>query len=43
MSILQDIFQDYYEEMLYILHPRQMLGDTLQSPLTANYFLPIPA
>ena len=23
MNILQDIFQDHYEEMLYILHPRQ--------------------
>ena len=23
MNILQEIFKDHYEEMLYILHPRQ--------------------
>jgi len=23
MSVLQDIFRDHYEEMIYTLHPRQ--------------------
>lgn len=29
MSILQDIFKDHYEEMLYILHPRQSVIDNV--------------
>ena len=31
MNILQTIFNDHYEEMLYILHPRQaVIADLTQ-------------
>ena len=33
MSILKDIFRDHYEEMIYILHPRQTVIDNVDKML----------
>lgn len=30
MNILQEIFRDHYEEMLYILHPRQSVIENVE-------------
>lgn len=36
MSIFQDIFRDHYEEMLYILHPRQSVIDNVNRMLNCG-------
>ena len=36
MNILQTIFKDHYEEMLYILHPRQAVIDNVDK--MARYY-----
>lgn len=33
MSILQDIFKDYYEEMIYTLHPRPAVIENVDKML----------
>lgn len=38
MNILQTIFKDHYEEMLYILHPRQAVIDNVDK-MTRYYGL----
>lgn len=30
MNILQNIFTDHYEEMIYILHPRQAVVENVE-------------
>lgn len=36
MNILQNIFKDHYEEMLYILHPRQAVIDNVDKMLNCG-------
>lgn len=36
MSILQDIFKDHYEEMLYILHPRQSVIENVDKMINCG-------
>lgn len=36
MNILQEIFKDHYEEMLYILHPRQTVIDNVNRMLNCG-------
>ena len=36
MSILQDIFRDHYEEMIYILHPRQSVIDNVDKMINCG-------
>ena len=36
MSILQDIFNDYYEEMIYILHPRQSVVENVDKMINCG-------
>lgn len=36
MNILQTIFKDHYEEMLYILHPRQAVIDNVDKMINCG-------
>ena len=36
MNILQNIFKDHYEEMLYILHPRQAVIDNVDKMINCG-------
>ena len=36
MNILQNIFNDLYEEMLYILHPRQAVIDNVDKRINCG-------
>ena len=36
MSILQDIFRDHYEEMIYTLHPRQSVIDNVEKMINCG-------
>ena len=36
MNILQTIFNDHYEEMLYILHPRQAVIDNVDKMINCG-------
>ena len=48
MNILQTIFKDHYEEMLYILHPRQAVIDNVDKmincgdPHLVGQCMPVP-
>ena len=48
MNILQTIFKDHYEEMLYILHPRQAVIDNVDKmincgdPAFGGQCMPVP-
>ena len=39
MSILQDIFTDYYEELKYTLHPRDYVMDNIDKNSTSVILL----
>ena len=36
MNILQDIFRDHYEEMIYILHPRDSVIENVEKMINCD-------